>query len=372
MNKVVRLTHKRLLDVLDYDPATGIFLWKIARSNRVKIGSRAGVVHQPSGGRYISIDGEKFMAHRLAWFYAKGAVSEIEIRPLDGNYDNCAIENLREISRVELSHVRDKQRNNTSGYLGVSKTVGDKWQATITWNYKQFSLGANFETAEAAHEAREEAVRRFTGKTTQAEYDEVMDGLRLWKGQRTAWRFLNRDHAKHGWSSFEKFCEDVSSVPKMRYAMIPLDMAKPIGPGNFDWAFPPEASRQSSEGIDAHNGARRGRQRDVLRDRDFRRKYGIDFAQYQEMLLAQKGVCASCEKPETRLHNGAIRMLSVDHNHATGAVRGLLCAGCNLAIGYACDDPVILTKCADYLRRYTPAEVIEFKPPRFDCDGADG
>ena len=37
-----KLTHDTLTQLLDYDPATGIFAWKVARSNRVKTGSRAG------------------------------------------------------------------------------------------------------------------------------------------------------------------------------------------------------------------------------------------------------------------------------------------------------------------------------------------
>ena len=93
--------------------------------------------------------------------------------------------------------------------------------------------------------------------------------------------------------------------------------------------------------------------RDHNRDKDFRKKYGIDFAEYQRMLIAQKGVCAICEQPETKLQNGSIRMLSVDHNHKTGAVRGLLCANCNMAIGYACDDVSILQKAIGYLRRWS-------------------
>ncbi len=67
--RMYKLTHDKLLEVLEYDPERGVFVWKVARSNRVKIGSQAGVFHQQSGGRYISIDNEKFMAHRLAFFY---------------------------------------------------------------------------------------------------------------------------------------------------------------------------------------------------------------------------------------------------------------------------------------------------------------
>lgn len=53
-------------------------------------------------------------------------------------------------------------------------------------------------------------------------------------------------------------------------------------------------------------------------------KYGISLAKYNEMLQAQGGACAICLRPETRG-----RSLAVDHNHATGAIRGLLCSSCN-------------------------------------------
>jgi hypothetical protein len=354
MAREMNLTHETLVELLDFDPATGVFTWKVARSNRVKPGSRAGVKHIPSGGRYISISGEKIMAHRLAWFYVHQTWPELEIRPVDGDYDNCAITNLKEISRVDLAHKRTKQQNNTSGYLGVSKTVGGKWQAILTWNYKQFSLGANFETPETAHEAREEAVRRFQGKSTQAEYNHVMEELRVWKGQKTAWRFLHRDHHEHAWSSFEAFCENVTFVPKMRYAMVPLDASKPIGPGNFDWAFPPEASRHTPDGIVSHNKARRERQGDHTRDKDFRRKYGITFAEYQSMFDRQKGLCLICEKP-------SLERLAVDHNHDTKVVRALLCKSCNYALGQFGDDLKRLRGAVRYLENYeSKSNVIPF------------
>ncbi len=369
MTKVMKLTHETLTELLDFDPATGVFTWKVSRSNRVKPGSRAGVVHKPSGGRYISIGDEKIMSHKLAWFYVHKSWSELEIRPVDGDYDHCAINNLKEVSRVELSHARTKQENNTSGFLGVSKTAKGKWQASLTWNYKQISLGANFDTPEAASEVREEAKRRLLSETDQDGFNRVMEELRVWKGQKTAWRFLNRDHSSHAWNSFEAFCSDVKDVPVMRYSMVPLDATAPIGPGNFDWTFPPDATRTTPEGIVAHNKARKERQGDVIRDREFRRKYGIGFPAYQQMLLDQKGVCAICEKPETKIENGTIRLLSVDHNHTTGAVRGLLCANCNLAIGYTCDDVTVLQKAIGYLRKHAGVEtVLSFEPTRPDRD----
>lgn len=59
---------------------------------------------------------------------------------------------------------------------------------------------------------------------------------------------------------------------------------------------------------------------------NLRRKFGLSPTQYDEMLAAQDGTCAICKE----LPPG--RRLAVDHNHASGAVRGLLCDRCNFAL----------------------------------------
>jgi len=65
-----------------------------------------------------------------------------------------------------------------------------------------------------------------------------------------------------------------------------------------------------------------------------RREYGVTLAQYDEMLARQGGLCAICRKPETtRRSSGEVLPLAVDHDHATGGVRGLLCMRCNLLTG---------------------------------------
>jgi hypothetical protein len=60
-----------------------------------------------------------------------------------------------------------------------------------------------------------------------------------------------------------------------------------------------------------------------------RSRYGIDLAEYERLLKAQNGVCAICRQPPKR---GA---LHIDHDHATGRVRGLLCARCNSAVDWS-------------------------------------
>lgn len=95
---------------------------------------------------------------------------------------------------------------------------------------------------------------------------------------------------------------------------------------------------------------RKRRQDDPDRDRrmNYRKKYGITLERYDEMLAAQGGVCAICAQPEQRKETAN---LAVDHCHATGEVRGLLCSNCNRAIGLLADDPERLRSAAEYLTR---------------------
>lgn len=75
----------------------------------------------------------------------------------------------------------------------------------------------------------------------------------------------------------------------------------------------------------------------------YQRKYGIDFQKYGDMFLRQHGKCAIClQPPQTR-------PLFVDHDHATGQVRGLLCDHCNRGLGYFRDNPAALGRAISYL-----------------------
>ncbi len=74
-------------------------------------------------------------------------------------------------------------------------------------------------------------------------------------------------------------------------------------------------------------------------------RYKITPEQHAQMLLDQKGVCAICEQ----LPKGK-RPLVVDHHHATGKVRGLLCYGCNRAISIL-DKHDLLQKALAYLEK---------------------
>ncbi|WP_207945268.1 endonuclease VII domain-containing protein [Actinomadura rubrisoli] len=76
------------------------------------------------------------------------------------------------------------------------------------------------------------------------------------------------------------------------------------------------------------------------REKHLRQKYGIDDEEARWLLSIQGGLCAICwDVPAEH----------VDHDHATGSVRGMACGGCNAGMGQLGDDPISLRRAADYL-----------------------
>lgn len=83
------------------------------------------------------------------------------------------------------------------------------------------------------------------------------------------------------------------------------------------------------------------------------RVYKLTRRDYDAMLVAQEGRCAICGTDQPGLDRyGAPSMFSVDHDHATGKVRDLLCRQCNAGLGSFEDDPTLVAKAAAYLRRH--------------------
>lgn len=88
------------------------------------------------------------------------------------------------------------------------------------------------------------------------------------------------------------------------------------------------------------------RQTEVHRSRHYRSRYGVTREQFEAALLAQENKCAICSD---ELVIGTSRNL--DHDHATGVFRGILCAGCNRGLGQFRDNPEILERAIGYLRK---------------------
>jgi hypothetical protein len=111
----------------------------------------------------------------------------------------------------------------------------------------------------------------------------------------------------------------------------------PDGPNGYTWYCKQCVSEYGKKYSDAR----------VLRMKQ--RTYGIEPKEYLRLLENQGGVCAICGKPETKIYKGKLAFLSVDHNHQTGAVRGLLCSACNVGLGAFRDDLELLNKAFAYL-----------------------
>ena len=127
-----------LAELIDYDPNTGVFIWK-ARRHGVTSGSVAGSLDH-TGYRMISIKGVAYRAHRLAWKIMTGSDPVETIDHKNNKRDDNRFENLRPATRSQ-------QRMNVtaagvSKYLGVNWDKRDsKWRAKIMVNGKSRTIG---------------------------------------------------------------------------------------------------------------------------------------------------------------------------------------------------------------------------------------
>ena len=81
----------------------------------------------------------------------------------------------------------------------------------------------------------------------------------------------------------------------------------------------------------------RGRKREL----HLLQKYNLTLDGYAALVEKQQGKCAICRRE--------LKVLCVDHDHQTDRIRGLLCHGCNRAIGLLNDDPNLLDRIVEYL-----------------------
>ena len=107
---------------------------------------------------------------------------------------------------------------------------------------------------------------------------------------------------------------------------------------------------------------KKNREKDPIRFKGYVLKshFGITIEQFNELLNDQDYRCAICEKFETAIEqsSGNTKKLSVDHDHKTGIIRGLLCARCNLALGKLKEDKNIINRCILYLQGILEIEKI--------------
>jgi hypothetical protein len=154
-----RLTRKRLMELLDYAPETGLFYWRETRGS-VAAGLEAGTLHI-GGYRVIRIGGVAHRAHRLVWLYVYGEHPIEEIDHKNRNPADNRIANLRQCSHAQNAR-NVVRRRNRSGFKGIYRPRS-RWRAEITVNGTRIHLGV-YSTPQEAADAYDAAARLHHGE----------------------------------------------------------------------------------------------------------------------------------------------------------------------------------------------------------------
>jgi len=155
LNGKPELTHELLLEVLNYNPLTGKFNWKIKFNKKENSESTT-----KDGYKCISVFGKSYQSHRLAWFYIHKKWPN-QIDHIDHDKTNNVINNLRDITSLENNRNSSLSKRNTSGTTGICFIKQTKkWIAQINTKRNNIYLGT-FINKEDAIKARKEAEERY-------------------------------------------------------------------------------------------------------------------------------------------------------------------------------------------------------------------
>ena len=156
------LTLDRAREVLAYDKKTGYLTWKVEKGRRAKTGAVAGSINGEKESIRIIVDGEKHLAHRLAWLIVTGAWPASKLDHENGVKSDNAWKNLRPATNAQNLQNQKKATagNKSTGFLGVSRVTKSKtFRARITLDGKTIEIG-HFATPHEAHQAYIEAKRQ--------------------------------------------------------------------------------------------------------------------------------------------------------------------------------------------------------------------
>lgn len=148
------LTQDRLKELLHYCPDLGIFWWK-ERPGDTRFNTRmAGKIAGSNAKGYVSIGiaGKHYYGHRLVWLYMTGElptdpIDHINCHPLDNAFGN-----LRLATRGQNGANRKANKNNTTGFKGVSMLPSGRFRASIQNGAKTEHI-ATFDSREEANAA---------------------------------------------------------------------------------------------------------------------------------------------------------------------------------------------------------------------------
>ena len=87
-----------------------------------------------------------------------------------------------------------------------------------------------------------------------------------------------------------------------------------------------------------------------FRKHDLKRYYGMTLEDWEALFNSQGRCCAVCRSSHSGRKTG---QWCTDHDHVSEKVRGILCNGCNAALGHTKDDPLRLRLLAEYVEKGT-------------------
>jgi len=146
------ITQARAREMLDYEPETGIFRWRINRRSymgKARIGAIAGAPRY-DGYVELRLDGELIHAHRLAFVWMTGVLPE-EVDHINSDKSDQRWSNLRIATRSQNGVHKGANKNNKLGVKGVRKNK-KKFEERIWRDGKTVAIGF-FSTIEQASEA---------------------------------------------------------------------------------------------------------------------------------------------------------------------------------------------------------------------------
>ena len=156
----MEVTQKQLKKLVSYNPINGVFTWLERDKSTTEMYKRFNTMYAGKAvtGKFsngypkisLSVNGAKkyYSSHRMAWLYVHGEIPQM-IDHINGNIEDCRIENLRPATTSQNQRNRKLNSNNKSGVCGVYKhSRTGKWVAkcpTIEDPNKRFLLESMFE-----------------------------------------------------------------------------------------------------------------------------------------------------------------------------------------------------------------------------------
>jgi hypothetical protein len=173
-NKEELLPFELANEFLEYNPETGVFIWKVRDRKHCKsdrscnmwnsrfANTVAGCINKETKYRQIRVNGNLYKAHRLAWLLHYGAWPEDQIDHINNDPADNRIENLRKATSSQNNRNRSSRKGSSSKYLGVSWYKNyNKWVAEIRVDGTRYHLGYFTVEEDAARAYDKEAFKRF-------------------------------------------------------------------------------------------------------------------------------------------------------------------------------------------------------------------